>query len=229
MQSLTIHKLKLKYRLPSRDADAVHRRLDRVLREVLDSALAAALDSVGVPASAEICIRRIYVPVRLRLSDTESSLARVWSAALAASVKRAADGGHVSGVVYYESRAQALFDLARGVATGRLERAWAWKQLGLWRAGERADERESREQLVFALCAEPRMIVPVLCELAESQVLDMLAPTLTAGQWTTLAQSALAVAGATATDDFQPAADESFADFDARSTALPWLARAGAS
>lgn len=225
MQGHTIHKLNLKYRLPSRDADAVRRRLDRVLREVLDSALEAALDNLGVPASAEICIRRLYVPLHLRLSDTDPSLARMWSAALASSVKRAADGGHVSGVVYYESRTQALFDLARGVATGRLERAWAWQQLGLWRAGERADERQARAQLVFALCAEPRMIVPVLCELAETQILERLAPGLTAEQWTALARAALTLAGADATAaDVQFTVDDSLADFDARSTALPSLA-----
>lgn len=228
MQSITIHKLNLKYRLPSRDAEAVRYRLDRALREVLDSALEAALDGLGLPASAEICIRRMSVPIHLRLSDTQSSLARNWSATLAASLKRAANGDYVSGVVYYESRTQALFDLAQGVATGRLERAWAWQQLGLFRAGERADERQAREQFVSALCAEPRMILPVLSELADRQVLERLAPGLTAEQWTRLAQSALTLSGSTTpratADDFRLAVDESFADFDARSMAFSSLA-----
>jgi hypothetical protein len=51
------------------------------LRSVLEEALNEALAGLAISPHEEICIRRVFVPVRLRLSSSEGAMAKEWSRA----------------------------------------------------------------------------------------------------------------------------------------------------
>jgi hypothetical protein len=197
METLRIRKLSARYHLPP-SAEAERQRLDRILREMTDGVLETAIERAGVSAGEEVCLRSLYVPVRLRLGGADSALAAAWSSALAEAIRRAADASS-PGVVRYTSRMHALVDLAACVAREDYRRAWAWRQLGLWRAGDSPGTAEAVEELLRALLAEPPAIVPVLHALAgrefPPQLLERMASRLTAEDWVRLAQAALEAAG----------------------------------
>ena len=194
MQTLHIRKFKARYRLPA-SAHGERQRLDAALKIAMDETLDSELARLGFSEDEEVCIRDVFVPIRLRLSATVDELAKAWSFALAGAIGRAASGGRVAGVVRYESRLQCLVDMAHGVALDDLERVWAWRQLGLWQAGERVSDAEALDELVRVLANEPTTIVAVVSTLAGDGVLSRLAPRLTHEHWHALAEAALGVAG----------------------------------
>ncbi len=195
MDTLRIHHLTARYRLtPS--ARVEREQLDKILGTVLEEALEQALFRVGIAEHEEICIRQLYVPVRLRLSKPESALVLTWSVALAEAIKQAAEQGRSTDVVRYGSCVQALLDLAVSIARGDYGRAWAWGQLGLWRAGAQPSEREALHGFVQALSAESQFISPLLRALANLKQLEFFIARLEEQQWMILAHAALLAAGA---------------------------------
>lgn len=200
MQEVRIHKFETQYRLPQW-ALAEQRRLDQLRATVLDEAFALALSRAGAPEESELCIRRLHALVSLRLDGTDASLTAAWVMALAEEIEGALRDGSSSNsssnVVLYQSRRQALVDMAIGVSRGDLRRAWAWRRLGLWRAGNITGESEAVFELLQTLCAEPVMVVAVLCALAQAGRLERVARRLTERQWEALAFAALSPAGAT--------------------------------
>src|SRR5262249_37219382 len=106
-------------------------RLDRVLHQVLDEALEAAVRTLAVPDGEEVCIRRAAVRTRLRLSAPDAVLASDWSRAIAVELRRILDSGDPQLVVRYPSLRQALAQVVTSLAVGDTRRAWAWRQLGL--------------------------------------------------------------------------------------------------
>jgi hypothetical protein len=194
MQTLHIRKFKARYRLPASAHDE-RRRLDDALKIAMGETLESELARLGFSEDEEICIRDVFVPLRLRLSATVDALAKTWSFALAKAIGRAASGGRVAGVVRYESRLQGLVDMAHGVALYDLGRVWAWRQLGLWQACERVSEKEALDELIRALASEPTTILPVISTLARDGMLNRIMPRLTHEHWHALAEAALAVAG----------------------------------
>ncbi len=199
MDTLHIRRFAARYHLTF-SAELERGRLDKVLRAVVDEALELALERAGVPAYEEICLRSLAVPVRLRLSRGDSALAREWSNALADAIRRAAGSVWSRHIVRYGSRAQAMIDLAFSVARGDYERAWAWKQLGIWQGGESPSASEAIVELLGSLVAEPLNIVPVLRAFggreAPAGLFAGLAARMTSSQWIVLARAALFGAGA---------------------------------
>lgn len=201
MEMVRIHRLSARYHLPpSREEE--RQRLDRILHTVLDEALERALERAGVSPYEEVCIRSLHVPVRLRLSLANSSLALAWSSSLSDSIVRARNGEYVPNVVRYHSAAHVLFDVAIGVATDRFERAWAWRLARAWRGSESPSASEATAELVYALLEEPALIAPLLAALAArnvpAAVFAGLWHRVSAAQWMELARAALHAAGVSA-------------------------------
>lgn len=194
MDTLYIRQFTARYHLRKSTRDE-RERLDKILRTVLDDMLEQALQHVGVPIEEEVCIRQLTIPVRLHLSAADSALVRTWGLTVAETLKRAADGPLSSDLVRYGSRAHALIDLAASIARGNYQRAWAWKQLGIWHTGERPSDGEAVRELVHALCTESQLLLPVFRALADQQLLSLLASRLSADQWLRLTQAALSATG----------------------------------
>ena len=191
---LHLRRLRVHYRVGD-DDPALRRRLDAVLERVLDEQLEPALARSGVPTDEEICVRSIHVPIRLSLDGGEAGAAAAWSAALADAIAAALAGGPSPDVVRYRSRRAALVDLVVGVSSGRLERAWAWRRLGLWQGDDAPGDRGAAVELLRALTAEPEAVVPALAATADAGTLPGLVARLEPSGWLVLARAALVAAG----------------------------------
>lgn len=173
-------------------------RLDQLSKTVLDQAFALATQGFALPEGAELCIRKLSVPISLRVSASDVVLARDWSVAMAQEISRTAREGSSANVVFYHSRRQALIDLALGVARDDLSRIWAWRQLGLWRSNDPTNGQANGQALVEltrTLCVEAAAVVPTLRVLANAGWLGSIARRLTEDQWEKLAFAALSEAG----------------------------------
>lgn len=193
MQEAQIGKFAAHYRLPP-SALAARQRLDQVMKQVVDEMFERALDAAGLPEEGELCLSNIRASVRLRLAMSDASLAEAWGRELAEEILRAMRDRRA---IFYRSRRQALMDLAVSVARGDLSRAWAWRQLGLWRAGDVAGENEAIFELVSAVSSYPGAVIPALNVLADAGCLELIARRFNPRNWTELATAALNEAGVT--------------------------------
>lgn len=150
-----------------------------------------ALSWAGVSAYEEICIRRINIPVRLRLSKSDSALVLTWSVVLAEAIKQTAERRDNVDVVRYGSRVQALIDLAVSIVRSDYRRTWAWRQLDLWREDEQPSRSIAVRALLQALTREAHLLLPVLRTLADLDQFKILAEQFVPEQWVILAAAAL--------------------------------------
>jgi hypothetical protein len=190
MSEVSVNRFETQYRLPPA-AFAEQGRLDQVRTAVLDKAFRKALAMNGIGADAEICIRSLVSTVCLRLDRSGESITVSWSEAIAYEINRALRDHADRNVVFYHSRRQAMWDFAVGVARGDLKRAWAWRQLGLWRSRSVRSGAQAMIELTDALAAEPVLLVPTLQALAEAGWLQPIASRITEAQWVALAAAAL--------------------------------------
>lgn len=140
-------------------------RLDRLVPQLLGEALELALERAGIGSGELVCIRRIRVPVRLRLSRSDSELLAVWALDLA----RAVVGGAAEGL-RYSSRPLALVEMGTHLSERRFHNAWAWRQLGFWRlpALDMPSASVAAAEFAATLEREPELALAVLIALARN-------------------------------------------------------------
>ncbi len=192
MQTVRIRQLEAHYHLRTQGADQ-RARIDGILRQVVQDTLEHALDRVGFSPLDLVCIRRLHVPVHLRLSQPDRDLAACWSLELASAIQRASERDEPEWMVRYRSIVEALADLAFRVGSGDVRRSWAWAQLDLTPRDLSAADRSAA--IVAALLRHPETIVPVLRVLAGRDRLEVLARRLDARAWNNLARAALRALG----------------------------------
>ncbi len=195
MQEAQIGKFAAHYYLPH-SALADRQRLDQVMKLILDEMFERAMSAAGLPEDGELCLSKIHAPIRLHLAKSDALLAEEWSRALAEEILRAMRDRRA---VFYRSRRQALMDLAVSVARWDLSRAWAWRQLGLWRGSDSASESEAIFEFVRAVSSVPVAVIPALTAMAEAGCLERIARRFNPRHWTALAKAALNEAGFTST------------------------------
>lgn len=195
MPDLRIARVRKRYCVPAWATGDLS-RFDRVFASAIrDELLDGALERAGIPATDEICIRRVDSVVQLDRSHPDARLAAAWSIALADAVaSRLREGGPE--VVRYPSRFAALVEMVCDAARGDLERAWAWRSLGIWCAGDAIDVATARDEAVAQLAREARVAPAVLRAAARHGVLPLLASRVPAGRWVRLARAALAACSA---------------------------------
>jgi hypothetical protein len=117
-------------------------------------------------------------------------LATTWSIALADAVaSRLREGG--PDVVRYPSRFAALVEMVCAAARGDFERAWAWRSLGIWRAGDTIEVATGRGEAVAQLVRDARIAPAVLAAAARRGILPLLVTRVPAERWIRLARAAL--------------------------------------
>ena len=109
-------------------------RVRRLLSGVADHRLDQALGGASL-ASGDWCVRRVDVELRIDDRQTDGWIEERWAQALMSALKQRI-GSHAEDVIHYRHPAQGLADLLAGLAAGRLEREWAWRQLGLLGPGD---------------------------------------------------------------------------------------------
>ncbi|MCC6234189.1 MAG: hypothetical protein IT580_16215, partial [Verrucomicrobiales bacterium] len=197
MNNLHIHRLRARYHLPEAKTGS-RARLDGLLARALHEVLAPEVERLALDPHEHVCLRRLEVPVRLRLSQGDAALARTWGESLTRAVQQALEGTDPEDSatarvekVRYPSLLHALVDCAVGVSRHDLRHAWAWRQLELWRETDTVTPESALQEWVRALQRFPDHVVPVFHALAPSGFLRTLAPRLTANQWIALAAAAL--------------------------------------
>ncbi|MEV2227887.1 hypothetical protein AB0H69_04750 [Streptomyces phaeochromogenes] len=109
-------------------------RLAEPLRRAAREELTAALREVRLPPG-HWCLPRLDLVLPLDLDRPGAVLVRDWAEAVAAAVERALRGPH-DALVHYPDDVAPAADAIAGIATGRTERLWAWRQTGLLRPGD---------------------------------------------------------------------------------------------
>ena len=139
------------------DAARVRRLLSGVADDRLDQALAGA----GLP-SGDWCVRRVDVELRIDDRQTDGWIEERWAQALVSALKRRI-GSHADDVIHYRRPAQGLADLLAGLAAGRVEQEWAWRQLGLLGPGD-PDGDNPRAAACAAARRRPELALAALVE-----------------------------------------------------------------
>jgi len=191
-EAVQIRRLMAHYRLrPSQSEQKL--RLDSVLRDVIGDALDLALERAGIRTEEVVCIRRLDVPIRLRLSRGDGGLAADWARLLAEAIALAATKPYAT--VRYGSRRLALIAMGSDVAQGRLHNVWAWRQIGFWRGSDVCTNLvDAVSEFAGALCREPEAAVAVLAALGARGELRPMAKYLEAA-WTSIAAAVFEAAG----------------------------------
>lgn len=171
-------------------------RISRLLRGVADHRLEQAVRTNGLPPGIW-CLRRLDVPVHLDPARPDSALEAAWAAALVAALHRAIDGGSPDAVRYPDQRA-AVLDLVCATASGRTERSWAWRRMGLVRADDPAPEHAPGAAILAVLGRCPGQTPGIVTAAAGRIGLPALHRALGAVGWQAVAESVQVAVGAPA-------------------------------
>ncbi len=162
MDTVQIRRFATTYRLrPSQLQERA--RLDRLVPQLLGEPLELALERAGIGSGELVCIRRIRLPIRLRLSRSDSELLTAWALELAQAVASGAAEG-----LRYSSRPLALIEMGTHLSERRFHNAWAWRQLGFWRlpALDTPSPSVAAAEFAATLEREPDLALAVLIALA---------------------------------------------------------------
>ena len=195
MTDLTIDRLSASVRAEPHDI-RLRSRVDRLLRHVATDRLGSACASVA-PADGDWCIQRLDVPLRIDLDRPDAALEAQWTQGLTEALMAAVGGRWRPGtdaepvVLHYPRRVDAVADLLCGLASGRLDRLWAWRQVGLIAAAE----RPTPEAALRALMGEPTTIMTALGVAVASVGTDPLHRLLGSAGWVKLAEAVWLILG----------------------------------
>ncbi|MEV7888948.1 hypothetical protein ACWD3I_20220 [Streptomyces sp. NPDC002817] len=167
-------------------------RLGRLLRGVAEHRLEHVVRAAGLPGGIW-CLRRLDVPVRLDPARPDSALEEAWAEALVAALRTALASGSAD-AVRYAGAWDGLLDLICSVTTGRTARSWAWRQVGLLRAGDPEPDRAPRALLLALLHRYARQAPALVADAAERVGLPALHRALGTDGWQTVAESVRAAA-----------------------------------
>ncbi|HEX4728924.1 MAG TPA: hypothetical protein VH298_14065, partial [Jatrophihabitans sp.] len=145
-------------RLSAITSAADERRVRRLLTGVAERRLEQALAGLTLP-TGEWCIRRLDVALQLSDRLADGAVEQDWARALAIALRDALES---ASVVHYPRPAAALVELLVGLATGRTERLWAWRQLDLIQAGDPDPVGVPAAAALAALRRRPAEAMPAL-------------------------------------------------------------------
>ncbi|HJQ02659.1 MAG TPA: hypothetical protein VJ851_13750 [Jatrophihabitans sp.] len=191
-------------------------RVRRLLARVTEHRLAPVLDGLDLPAG-EWCIRRLDVPLPLTDRQADGTVELAWAQALAAALREALKVGSDAGVLHYRRPTAALTDLLAALATGRTERVWAWRQLGLLQAGDPDPAGMPVAAALTALRRRPAEALPALIAAGRTVGIAALHRLLGPAGWNDLARLVVASRGGDSALAIPP--DEAMVDSGPRFTA----------
>ncbi|MGR6320741.1 hypothetical protein Q2K19_22090 [Micromonospora soli] len=166
-------------------AQNVAARVAAAQRRIADRDLARAW-AAATPPAGQWCVRRLDVRVGLDPADGDEAFGARWAESICAAVLRVAASGSSRDVVHYRNDLDAAADAVLGLAAGRDERRWAWRQLGLPGDAE------------AVLLHRPEAAVEVLSRVVAAGGLAALHRRLGDRGWTLIAEAVWRASGGTA-------------------------------
>ena len=167
MEALNINRLSKRYHLRPSQRER-QRLLDASLHQVFEEDLDPALAEVGIEDYGEICVRLLHVPLSFNFGKSQNETSEHWSRIIARQIQLELEKGGEN-VIRYRSKLQALIEFADDIGDNKLQRSWAWNQIGLSNLPANASLSQARSQLVTALLREPSVIPTVFKRLAARQ------------------------------------------------------------
>ncbi|MFK0044418.1 hypothetical protein ACIQU4_09980 [Streptomyces sp. NPDC090741] len=144
-------------------------RLRGPLRHAVAGPLETALRALDLPPG-HWCLARLDLSLGLDLDRPVPALARDWSEAVAAAIERTVREGRAGApgaLVHYRHDVELLADAVAGLAAGRRERLWAWRQTGILRPGDPAPQASPGPALLAALERHPEQAAAAVLRGAE--------------------------------------------------------------
>ncbi|MEU3774897.1 hypothetical protein AB0F11_17135 [Streptomyces sp. NPDC032472] len=141
------------------------------LLHALGGRLESALRGLALPPG-RWCLARLDLTLPLELDRPDRALADDWSRAVAAAIERtvresSAGGGGSATAVHYRHDADLLADAVTGLATGRLERLWAWRQTGLLHPEDPAPQTSPGDAALAVLGRHPQQAAAAVVRAAD--------------------------------------------------------------
>ncbi len=181
-------------------------RVQRLLARVAEHRLDDALGRVTLPAG-DWCVRRVDVALPLDLDRPDPAIEAQWARALVDAVRAALVAGSPD-VAHFRRVPEALADLVSSVAQGRVERAWAWTEVGLLRPGDPPLGSAAAGAVLAALRRHPESALVAVVAAVRVAGAAAVHRLLGARGWAELAAVVLAaLAPAAATMTFEPTSE----------------------
>jgi hypothetical protein len=215
MATITIDRVRTRYRGPATEIS----RVRRTMTNAFDRVVEGAIESAGIPLASYVCIRRLQASVTFSLREPDSHLADRLGRAIADAVANALSGQAPrdtdAEVVFYRSLADVLIDITLRATSGDFTRSWAWTQIGIWGADFPVGADAAMDLVMRALAREPRSAVAVVEHVARIRpaLMAMMMTRATADAWARLVRAIAMASGLSshvldALDDVFPPADE---------------------
>ncbi|THA39092.1 hypothetical protein [Streptomyces sp. A1547] len=167
--TVVIDRLSATLRPDPAEAPPAADRLRGPLRHAVGGALETALRGLALPPG-HWCLARLDLTLDLDLARPDPALARDWSEAVAAAIEGTVREGRAAApgaLVHYRHDVELLADAVAGLAAGRRERLWAWRQTGILRPGDPAPEAAPGPALLAALERHPQHAAAAVLRAAE--------------------------------------------------------------
>lgn len=148
--------LQRRYRLPAVEP-LTRRRLDGLTETLLRDRLPEVLERLGIRPEAAACLRELRLDLTYRPGMGEAECLEAWTEHLTRDLAAALERAAPDDVIRYRSRVEAFVDAALALASGRLERGWAWKALGITAADHRATPTRLASQWRAQLAGAPEL------------------------------------------------------------------------
>jgi len=161
-------------------------RVGRMLTQLAQRRLDDALQSVDLP-NGEWCVRRVDVGIVIDPERPDGAIETHWATAVVDALRRALRTGS-DDVVCYPRPGDAVADLVGSVAVGRLERAWAWRRMGVLAPDDPQPESAPAEAVLAVLRRHPPDVLAVLVRAAGRVGVAALHRLLSAPGWVELAR-----------------------------------------
>ncbi|MCX4695759.1 hypothetical protein [Streptomyces sp. NBC_01408] len=192
--TVVIDRLSATLRHPADAQPPAADRLRGPLRHAVGGQLEAALRALRLPPG-RWCLPRLDLTVPLDLASSDPALAQDWSRAVAAAIERTVrEGG--GAVVHYRHDLELLADAVAGLANGRTERLWAWRQTGVVRPEDPSPTASPGAALLAVLDRHPQQAAPAVLRAAGECGLAALDRALGRGGWHHLATTLATPLGA---------------------------------
>ncbi|WP_330334063.1 hypothetical protein OHS33_32885 [Streptomyces sp. NBC_00536] len=184
--ALVVDRLSVVLRPEAEGPGADAGRLRGAVRHALGGGLEMALRELDLPPG-RWCLPRLDLTVPLDLARTDPALARAWSRAVAAAIEVSVREGRPDTPVHYRHDGEVLADAVAGLAAGRVDRLWAWRQTGILRAADPDPLASPGAAILAALDRHPRQTPAALVRAAERCGLAALDRALGGSGWQRLA------------------------------------------
>jgi hypothetical protein len=174
-------------------------RVDRILHRVAERRLDERLGAVTLP-EGDWCIRRLDVVVNVDTDDHDATIEEKLADGVVESLRSRIAAAPSDGVVHYRRPHDALTDLVESVASGRTDRSWAWRKVGVLGPNDPSPDTDPCGAVVAAIERCPHHALQAIIAASRSDGLVALHRVLGIDGWRRVATAVATATGVAVSD-----------------------------